>query len=161
MKKTLKNSHIYFPVNNNVVSDSTPVYIDFLDKLDLSQYNKVVTINGSQRTFNTSFTLTKQELSSGFINLEITLVNKHTGDSIVYIADTYPVTRAFVLGKSFDECYPGVITNILSRLNFITNKLNNLDSLSDTFSKSILSLESETELLGKAIKELKEEGELV
>lgn len=157
MKLILKNKHIYLPVSNNVVSDNAPFTVDILDKLDINNYSKLVTINGTQRSFEDTFTISKKELSQRYLQLTISLVHRDTGEVLEYKADPYPITRAFMLGRPFNECYPSIINNLLERI----NKLEELPKQVDANSKTIKEHSDELYAFGKAIKELKEEGEIV
>lgn len=118
MELILKNKYIYLPLSNNVVSNSASFTVSIMDELDLDMYNKVVNINGNQTPFDTDFVITKTHLSKPTINLSINLIHKETGEVLTYVADEYPVTRAFILGKTPSECYPSLVANLMERIDF-------------------------------------------
>ena len=161
MKLLLKNKHIYLPVSNNVVTENATFAIEVLDDLNLDMYNKTVKINGNQSTFTDSFTIHKKELMQKYLSMSIVLTHKDTGESIEYQADPYPITRAFVLGRPFNECYPSIVNNMTERLNNLERKAAlTWETLID-HTAQLNEATQDINLLGQAIIEIKEEGEIV
>lgn len=161
MKLLLKNGHIYLPVSNNVVIDNATFAIEVLDKIDLTNYNKTVIINGSQHSFTEVFTIAKKELAKQFLDLSITLTHKDTGEALEYKADTYPITRAVVLGRPFNECYPSIVNNIVERLNIIEQKHKLVAADVVSHWDMLKAHAADIEVCEKAIVELKQEGEII
>ena len=144
MKLILNKNHIYLPIGNNIVIKDATFNIQVKDNINLADYTSTVIINGKQKVFTDYFTINITELTEPYITLEIVLTNKNTGESIKYTADTYPVTRAVVLGMPSTEWYPDAVRSILERL---------------------AALESSSEksfgLVYEAIRELKNRGEVL
>lgn len=144
MKLILQNNHIYLPTGNNVVIKDATFNIQVNDDINIADYISSVSINGKQKEFTNYFTINVAELQDPYINLEITLINRYTGDTIKYTADKYPVTRAVVLGLPSNEWYPSTLQSLLERLADLEKKEN------DRY-----------ELISKAIRELNSKGDVL
>ena len=157
----LRNNHIYLPMSNVIIhNDTTRVYIDVQD-IDRKDYRFIVDINGEQSTFKESFVIDPAQFKHNFLNIKIKAININTGEEIVYEADSYPITKAVILGRPSNEWYPEVITNLVNRVEYLENMLAEHLNKITANSEDVNAIQTNIKLIELAIKEINETGEVV
>jgi len=144
MKLILLNNHIYLPAGNGVIVKRGDFEVEVKDKINPDEFIMTASINGEQQVFTNSFSVTEDQLNSPYLELTITLTSKLDDTTIVYTSDKQPVTRAVVLGLPPKEWYPSTMQSLLDRVAILESKT-----------------KTNFDLVYKAIKELKNKGEVL
>lgn len=157
----LKNNHIYLPDNNVIAyNDVVRFNIDIKD-IDVNNYSFIVDINGEQSQFKNEFMLTRSQLKHKYLNLKIIAIHNETGEEIIYTSDSYPITKAIVLGRPCSEWYPEVIQDLKERIKTLELYQSSHNVRISNNSSEIEDIKSDVTRVELAIKELNEIGEVV
>ena len=144
MKLILQKNHIYLPMSNNVVIKDASFEVLIKDNIDPNDYIMTAVVNGKQKVFTNYFTVNISELASSYLDIKIILTSRVSGNTIEYVSDKYPITRAVVLGLPSNEWYP-----------------DNIRSMQDRLAELEKTSKNNFDLVFEAIRELKNRGEVL
>lgn len=170
MKLILKNNYIYLPSNDIIINNSAVICeVKVLDIVNTSDFIFTAIINNSEHiVFEGSFEIPYDQLNVKMLQLTITAISKDGKYKYEYVADSYPITKAILLGSPATEWYPGAINQLTERVSLleVSDKIQN-DDLElhkqhlTTHDSDIKTLQNDLNIAEHAIIEIKNEGEIV
>lgn len=131
MQFILKDGYIYLVKNevspNNRVEGT--VIVKYVDDFENKRFAYSVNDGPYKTIQNETIVIEKEELNKPYLDLKIKASNKEGTE--VFKTDRLPITYSLVIGGKVEDSYPQTINVLMSRLNKVEQRIQDLEEVGE------------------------------
>ena len=131
MQFILKDGYIYLVKNevspNNRVEGT--VIVKYVDDFENKRFSYSVNDGPYKTIKNEIIVIEKEELNKPYLDLKIKASNKEGTE--VFKTDRLPITYSLVIGGKVEDSYPQTINVLMSRLNKVEQRIQDLEEVGE------------------------------
>lgn len=131
MQFILKDGYIYLVKNevspNNRVEGT--VIVKYVDDFENKRFSYSVNDGPYKTIQNETIVIEKEELNKPYLDLKIKASNKEGTE--VFKTDRLPITYSLVIGGKVEDSYPQTINVLMSRLNKVEQRIQDLEEVGE------------------------------